>query len=250
MLAATLTRGVKAGFVAGVVFALFVALVANPLVAYADGLHDDGGTADHDSHHADGHHDSLVSMTLSSGVSVVSAGLWSVLLGGAVFGVGFYFLEPAIPGSGSTKSYVLAAAGFVTVSGAPWLVVPPVTPGIEQSLGATTRLGWYAGMMVVGALVCLLSGYAYTRLSRSRSRLVGVAGALAAFGLLAVPTLFAPASTARGPLPTTLRSGLTGLVIFGQLLLWLVLAATHAQLNTRAATEQVKASVDTPVTGD
>lgn len=251
MLAATLTRGVKAGLVAGVVFALFVVLVANPLVVYADGLHHgDGETAHHDGHHADGHHDSLVSMTLSSGMSVVSAALWAVLLGGVVFGVGFYFLEPAIPGSGPTKSYILAAAGFVTVSGAPWLVLPPVAPGVEQSLATTPRLLWYGGMMVVGALTCLLSGYAYTRLSQSRGRLVGVAGALAAFGLLAVPTLLAPASTAQGTLPATLQSGLTGLVVFGQLLLWMVLAATHAQLAPRTATDRVETSVDTAVTGD
>ncbi len=252
MLAATLTRGVKAGLVAGVVFALFVVLVANPLVVYADGLHHgDGETAQHDGgNHADGHHEGLVSMTLSSGVSVVSAGLWAVLLGGVVFGVGYYFLEPSIPGTGATKSYVLAAAGFVTVSGAPWLVLPPAAPGVEQSLATTTRLLWYGGMMVAGALTCLLSGYAYTRLSQSRGRLVGVAGTLAAFGLLAVPTLLAPASTVQGTLPAALQNGLTGLVVFGQILLWLALAATHAQLATHAATERVETDVDTPVTGD
>ncbi|MEF8872533.1 MAG: CbtA family protein [Haloarculaceae archaeon] len=253
MLAATLTRGVKAGLVAGVVFALFVVLVANPLVVYADGLHHGDGEATHhsaDGHHADGQHESLVSMTLASGVSVVSAGLWAVLLGGVVFGVGFYFLEPAIPGSGAMKSYVLAAAGFVTVSGAPWLVLPPVPPGVEQSLATTPRLLWYGGMMVAGALVCLLSGYAYTRLSQSRGRLAGVTGALAAFGLLAVPVLLAPPSAGQGTLPAALQNGLTGLVVFGQILLWLTLAATHAQLATHAATERVVTSVDTPVTGD
>ncbi|WP_302081825.1 CbtA family protein [Salinibaculum rarum] len=250
MLAATLTRGVKAGLVAGVVFALFVVLVANPLVVYADGLGHTGGAAHHGGgHHADGHHASIASMAISHGVSVASAALWGVLLGGVVFGVGFYFLEPAIPGSGATKSYILAAAGFVTVSGAPWLVLPPVSPGIEQSLATTTRLLWYGGMMVAGALTCLLSGYAYIRLSESRGRFVGVAGALAAFGLLAVPALLAPTSTTQGALPATLQSGIAGLVVFGQVLLWLALAATHAQLDTRAGA-QVETSVDTSVTGD
>jgi hypothetical protein len=148
------------------------------------------------------------------------------------------------------KSYVLAVAGFVTVSGVPWLVLPPVPPGVEQSLATTTRLLWYGGMLVAGALTCLLSGYAYTRLSQSRSRFVGAAGALAAFGLLAALTLLAPANTAQGTLPATLQNGLTGLVVFGQILLWLTLAATHAQLTTRAATERVETSADTPVTGD
>lgn len=250
MLAAYLERGVKAGLVAGLVFGLLVALVANPLVAFADELGHGGGDAlgetDHgsgehesgsDDHHAEGGgdgHAGAVSMPGTNGVSVVSGVLWGLLLGGVAFGVAYYFLEPAIPGTGGTKSYLLAAAGFVTVSGAPWLVLPPQPPGVEQALPAETRIALYGGMMVAGALVCSLAGYAYGRLRDARGRPTAAAVAVLPFSLLAIPAALSPASAAESTLSPELAAGLTGLIVFGQALLWLVLAATHARLGQPA----------------
>lgn len=249
MLTEYLSRGVKAGLVAGFVFALFLAFVANPLVAYADDANhaaseeshafeeghaaEEGHAHDTESGHdgAGGHHDSAVSATVTRAVSVVAGGLWAVLLGGVVFGVGFYFLEPAIPGTGAAKSYVLAFAGFVTVSGAPWLALPPAAPGAEQSLAVETRLLLYGGMMVAGALVCVLAGHLYTRLSRSRGRATAAVAALLPFGLLAIPAVLVPSNAVEGALSSELRAGLTGLFVFGQILVWLLLAAAHAQLG-------------------
>ncbi len=243
MLAAYLTRGVKAGLVAGIVLALFVAIVANPLVVYADETNHAVGESHHEegSHaesahgeggHGDGDHsEPAVSLAATKAVSILSSGLWAVLLGGVVFGIAFYFLEPAIPGTGATKSYVLAGAGFVTVSGAPWLVLPPVAPGAEQSLAVDTRLLLYGGMMVAGALTCLLAGYVYKRVSASSGRLVAGLAAVLPFGLLAIPAVLAPTNAVEGALAPELRTGLVGLVVFGQLLVWLALAATHAQLR-------------------
>ena len=240
-----LRRGVKAGLVAGLVFGLFVAVVANPLVAFADETNHAAGESDHAHEAADGHgveagshagdagghHDSAVSAAVTKAVSVVSAGLWALLLGAVVFGAGFYLLEPAIPGTGTTKSYVLGLAGFVTVSGAPWLVLPPVAPGAEQSLAVGTRLPLYAGMMVAGAACCLLAGSVYRRLTPSTGRVGAALAALIPFGVLGVLALLAPANAVEGALSPPLRSGVTGLVVFGQLLLWLLLAATHAQFT-------------------
>jgi hypothetical protein len=262
MLAAHLTRGVKAGLVAGLVFGLFVAVVANPLVGYADGAGhavEDGhgaGEAGHD--HAGGHtseagshHDTVVSTAVTKAVSVASAGLWAVLLGGVFFGLVYYLFEPAIPGTGATKSYVLAGAGFVTVSGAPWLVLPPVTPGAEQSLAVATRLTLYGGMMAAGALSCLAAGYAYNRVGESRGRGPAVLVAVLPLALLAVPAVLAPTNTVQGGLSPALRAGLTGLTVFGQALLWLVLAATHARLQSGADAAGFEASTpDTAVTAD
>ena len=244
MLAAYLTRGVKAGLVAGLVLGLFVALVANPLVAYADGTNHAAGGSQAESDHAvggghdhggDTQHGSAVSAAVTEGVSVLTSGLWGVLLGGVVFGIAFYFLEPAIPGTGATKSYLLGVAGFVTVSGAPWLVLPPAPPGASQSLAVTTRLLLYGGMMVAGALACLLSGFVYNRASASAGPIAGAVGALLPFGILAVPAALAPTNTVSGALGPDLRAGLVGLAVFGQALLWLLLAVTHAQLHSAAA---------------
>lgn len=231
-----LKRGVKAGVVAGLVFGLFVALVANPFVAFADELgHSDHAGGDH-SH---GAHESSVSTTLADGVSVVSGVLWGVLLGGVVFGIAYYLLEPVVPGTGGAQSYLLGGAGFVTVSGAPWLVLPPQSPGVEQALPTETRIALYGGMMVAGGLVCLLAGVVYRRLRGSHGRTTAAVAATSTFALLAVPAVLSPASTANA-LPSRLAAGLTGLIVFGQVLLWLLLAGTHARLCGRSGETDTK----------
>jgi hypothetical protein len=245
MFAAYLKRGVKAGLVAGLVFGLFVALVANPLVAYADELNHTEAEHTH-ADAADGHgHGSAVSAAVNKTVSVVSSGLWAVLLGGVFFGGAFYFLEPVVPGTGATKSYVLGGAGFVTVSGAPWLVLPPVAPGAEQSLPASTRLLLYGGMMVAGALVCLLSGGVYNRVQESNGPLLAAVAGVAPLALLAIPVVLVPTNTVQGSLSPTLRTGLTGLFVFGQLLLWTLLATLHARFDSeRAAAAESLSTAD------
>lgn len=276
MLVAYLTRGVKAGVVAGLAFGLLLALVANPLVAFADelgheggeavgepatgGHHDAGGGHHHDAgggHHSDvgsGHHETAVPAAVTNAVSVLSGVLWGVLLGGVVFGFAFYLLEPAIPGAERSKSYLLAAAGFVTVSGAPWLVLPPQPPGVSQSLPTETRTLLYAGMMVAGALVCLLSGFTYQRLRERRGRGAAAVAAALPFGLLALPVAFAPANPVESALPSDLATGLVGMTVFGQALLWALLAAAHARFRRRSvgdrSSEVASARSDAPAAAD
>lgn len=249
MLTTYVARGVKAGLVAGFAFGLLVALVANPLVAFADERGHAGGhgVGDHhgeatDSHHAEatgGHHaeEPAVPAAVTDAVSVVSGVLWGVLLGAVVFGFAYYFLEPLIPGAGGVQSYVLAAAGFVTVSGAPWLVLPPQPPGVEQTLPTSTRLLLYGGMMVAGAGACAAAGYAYGRLRDERGRAVAAAASALPLGLLAVPALFSPVNASSSPLDPELAAGLTGVVVVGQMALWVLLAGTHAWLRRRAGDE-------------
>lgn len=242
MLAAYLKRGVKAGVVAGLVFGLLMALVANPLVAFTDELGHGDAHAAGDEHATEEHHeassgaahDSAVSTTVTNGVSIVSGVLWGVLLGGAVFGAAYYFLEPAIPGTGGTKSYLLAVAGFITVSGAPWLVLPPQPPGVEQSLPTETRILLYGGMMVAGALVCSLGGAVYGRLRDAHGRTTATIAAMVPLGLLAIPAVLSPVNAVESSLPSELAVGLTGMIVFGQALLWLLLAGTHARLRRRS----------------
>ncbi|MDL5363112.1 CbtA family protein [Halalkalicoccus sp. NIPERK01] len=264
MLATHLKRGVKAGVVAGLVFGLFMALVANPLVAFADelgherghavGEHHEHAAGEHHEDHGGEHHDSAVSMTVTNGVSVVSGVLWGVLLGGVVFGIAYYFLEPAIPGTGGAKSYLLAAAGFVTVSGAPWLVLPPQPPGVAQTLPTETRLALYGGMMVVGAVVCLLAGFAYGRLRGAHGRITAAGIAVLPFGLLAIPVVLAPSNPVESTLPPELATGLIGITVFGQAMLWLLLAGIHARFRRPSkddrAAETVPTPTETTVTGD
>lgn len=241
MLAAYLRRGVKAGVVAGLVFGLLVALVANPLVAFADELGHGDGHATGDQHgsatgvsNGGEQHDSAVSAAVTNGVSIVSGVLWGILLGGVVFGIVYYFLEPTIPGTGTTKSYLLAAAGFVTVSGAPWLVLPPQPPGVEQALPTGTRIALYGGMMLAGAVACLLAGFVYGRIQETHRRATAAVAAMFPLCLLAVPVALSPVNAVERSVQSGLAVGLTGLTVFGQALLWLLLAGMHARLHRRS----------------
>lgn len=251
MLTTHVVRGLKAGFVAGLAFGLFVALVANPLIGFAEEF--EHGNGDHEA--ATGAHPTesgesaphggTVSTVVANAVSVISGVLWGVLLGAVVFGVVHYFLEPALPGTGGTESYLLAAAGFVTVSGAPWLVLPPRPPGVEQALPTDTRVLLYGGMMIAGALVCMVAGLLYGRLSEERGRTTAAVAAVLPVGSLAIPVVLAPANPVESSLPPELATGLTGMIVFGQALLWLLLAGTHARLGRRS-TESRSDGVETP----
>lgn len=219
------TRGATAGVVGGIAFGLFIALVGNPLIGYAETFEHSHGAAP------------AVSTTVTAVVSVVGGVLLGVLLGAVVFGVAYYFLEPVVPGgSVDAKSYVLGGAGFITVSGAPWLVFPPQPPGVEQSLSVNARIAWYALMMGVGALACGLAGYVYRRLRRwfdERGRVVAVIGGIVALGVLPLVGLIAPANSVTGPIPAELASVFQAVTAMGQLGFWFVLATVHAWLVRR-----------------
>ena len=233
MLLSHLRRGVLAGLAAGLVFGLLTALVANPLIGVADGLAHDGHV---ETDNGDG--EGVVSLAVTETVSVLSGVFWGALLGAVVFGVAFYLLEPAIPGTGATKSALAAAAGFVTVSGAPWLVLPPAPPGATQTLPVGTRIQLYAGMMVAGALACLIAGAAYSRARQRWGRPVALIAGMLPLALLGVPAVLAPSPGIEHGLPPAMAAGLTGLVVFGQVLLWATMAGTHAWLSRSASTTE------------
>lgn len=226
MLADYVARGAAAGLVAGVAFAAFVALVGNPLVAGTEAVAVGG---------AHGHEASVVSGAVTSAVGV-AAGVALGLLFGVGFGLVYFLLEPVVPGGAGVRSYLLGAAGFVTVSGAPWLALPPRPAGVEATLPTDVRLAWYAGMMVLGALACGLAGYAYARVGQTRGRPLALAAAAAPLAFLLVPSLLAPApAPGHGALPDALVAAFRGVVLFGQVGLWAVLAGTHAWLCRRDA---------------
>ena len=245
MFRAYVERGLGAGAAGGLAFGLFVAVVGNPLVGHAEKLGHAGTVG--------GAHggESAVPDAVANLVSVGGGILWGLFLGTVVFGVVYYFLEPAIPGTGATKRYVLAAAGFVTASGAPWLVLPPQPAGVEAALPTGTRILWYGGMVAAGAAVCLLAGYAYHRLvARGTGRPTAALAALASLALLAVPAAVAPTTTA-GDLPAGMAAAYRGFVVFGQATLWFVLASVHAWLGTpQSSPGSPGRSVEEPVRAD
>ncbi|MFD1571371.1 CbtA family protein [Halorubrum laminariae] len=252
MIAAYVVNGVKAGLVAGVVFGLLVALVANPLVAFAEEraqVEHEGATADghdHGSGDLEGHdhaggdaggHDHAsggLPAIVSNGVSVLSGVLWGVFLGVAGFGIAFYVLEPIVPGSGSVRSYVFGGAGFLTASVAPWFVFPPAPPGVVRSLDPNTATLLYCGAVAAGAVASVAGMYAHDRLRDARGRLTAGVGAVLPWALFvagAVAVAGVPTVPVPGGMSATLATGLAGLVVFGQALTWLVLAGAHARFH-------------------
>jgi hypothetical protein len=217
MFARYAARGLKAGAVAGVAFGLFVAFVGDPLVHLSEAV-----VAGHE------HAGETGGVVLGSATSIVAGGLWG-LLAGLCFGVAYYVAEPALPGGADARSYLLAAAGFVTVAGAPWLVLPPQPAGIEPVLGTDARLFWYVTMLVAGALACGLALAAYSR-TRSRGRAVAVAAATVPFALPLGLAVVAPASAGVG---STFATTYRGVVALGQVVLWGTLATAHGWLCRR-----------------
>lgn len=214
-----LEGGALAGLAGGLSYGLFLATVGSAfavgLEALGDG-HDHGGAA--------------VSDATTAAVSVGSGVLWGLLLGITVFGIAYYFLEPALPGSGVTKRLALAGSGFLIASGAPWLVLPPQAPGVERALPTETRMAWYGGMMAASAVVVVLAGLAH-RETAGRHVAVRTLATLAPLGLLAVPVLLAPANPTHGHVPAALATAYRWTVVFGQAGLWATVAGVHAWLG-------------------
>ncbi|ELY85613.1 CbtA family protein [Natrialba taiwanensis] len=248
MLVDYLERGVLAGAIAGIAYGLYVMLVANPLVGYMEALaegaggaesgHEHAHAAEHahtagEHAHAAGEHAHAVGETTTAVVSIGSGVFWGILLGTA-FALAFYFLEPALPGRGSVKGYVLAGAGFLAVSGAPWLVLPPTTPGAEQAYTPTIRIAIYGGLMLAGALIAATAIYGYRRGS-TRSRPLGLClAALPIVALAAVTTLTAPTIVESGAIPGELVTAFRGLTALSQAALWVLVAGCFDRLQTRA----------------
>ena len=215
-----LERGALAGLAGGLGYGVFMATVGN---SFTTGLE----TFESGHGHGGG---PIVDGATTAAISVGSGVLWGLLFGIAAFGIGYYLLEPALPGSGATSRLALATAGFLTVSGAPWLVLPPQPPGVEQALATETRMLWYGGMMAVGALVAGCCGLAHRRTSERRTAVQAAATALP-LALLVVPVALAPANPVTGDVPAALVTAYRWTVVFGQVGLWATIAAVHSYLG-------------------
>lgn len=220
MITDSFKRGTAAGIVAGLAYGSFLALVGNPLVEYLE-----------HAGHGHGHEAGTVSELTAAVVSVGSGVLWGILLG-AAFGVAYYLFEPSLPGAGTTKAYVLAGAGFLTVSGVPWLALPPVAPGAEQVLATDVRLVVYGAMMALGAAICALSITLYGRTRSERGPFAAAGIAAMPFALCAIPILLVPATVSGGS--GGLATAFQWLVVLGQIALWTITAAVYGGLDRRA----------------
>lgn len=227
-------RGVGAGAIAGVIYGAYLGLVQTPLIEYMEAL------AHHDHGHDHGH-EHLVGETAAMIGGIGGGILWGLLLG-AAFGVAYYVFEPAVPG-GELRPYVLAGFGFLTVSGAPWLVLPPAAPGVDQALSTDVRLALYGGLMMVGALVCVISVFAY-RAGRSRGTWRrGLVAGITPVAVLVLAGVLAPTFGTTGA-PSALIATFQATAFVGQLSLWFLLAAAFVRLPSAGRQRRGTTSVE------
>lgn len=237
MLSDYLQRGVAAGLVAGLAYGLYMVLVGNPLGGYVDAV-----ANGHEGGHAHGHAGSVVSETTTAVVSAGSAVLWGVLLGG-FFAVALYLLEPALPGRGDVKAYVLAGAGFFSVSVTPWLVLPPAAPGAVHRYGIDTRLAAYLGLVVVGIGLSTAAIGAYKRFARRHIGLAVLAASIPILVAAALSTL-APTIATHPDLPGDLVTAYRGLVVLTQAALWFLIAGTFTRIQRWGSEQTVQPAED------
>ena len=258
----SLERGVVAGTVAGGIYGLFTWLVISPFVGYLERVGVEGGSGGEGAlvggegalvggegalvggevgrgheHAGDMAGEAAAAVAVDGTVTAaISAGggvLWGVLLG-AAFGAAYYLFEPALPGGGF-RAYVLAGAGFLVVSAAPWTVLPPVAPGVERAYDPAVGTALYVGLMLLGAVVAAASVIAYNRASATRGRRVGAVAAGVPLAGLALLAVTAPSATTGGGMPAGPTAAFRWLVVFGQAGLWALIAAGYRRLERRAA---------------
>lgn len=225
MLDTHLRRGAVVGGVGGVLYGLFTLIVVVPLVSFAESLNA--------GHHGSEATEPAVSAVTTAVISVGGGVLWGVFLGVLGFGVVYYFLEPAVPGPPGLKSYLLGAAGFITVSGAPWLVLPPLPPGVEQGVPTRIRVSWYLLMAVAGALACGAAGYLYNTVRDDGGRLRAAVLAAGPFLLLVSLAVVMPGAPTSTELPAQFIAAYQGVIGFSQAVLWFGLASVHAWMTGR-----------------
>lgn len=238
MLSDYLQRGVLAGVVAGLAYGLYIAFVANPLTEYVhDAGHDhaghghDHGAGDHG--HAQEGAEHVVSETTTALVSVGSGVLWAILLGG-LFAVALYLFEPALPGRDGLESYVLAGAGFLTVSATPWLVVPPAAPGADHLYGVDARIGIYVGLVGLGAVVSAAAILAYRREAPRNPALGVLAAAVPIAAVAIVLPLVTPTVVTQPDVAGELVTAYQALAALSQAAIWVLIAGTFNRLRRRA----------------
>ena len=224
MLFAYLKRGLLAGGVAGIAYGLFMATVANPLVGYLE-------HAQHGHSHAP-EGGTVVAESTTALVSVGGGLLWALFLGGC-FGIALYFLEPALPGRGAAKGFVLAASGFLTISVTPWLVLPPFAPGADQALSTDIRFALYGGLVVLGGAIAATSVLAYNRIEPQSRGLAAVAGATPVVATVVVLPLVSPTLVSHPELSADLVAAYRAMVVLSQGSIWLLIAATFGWLQRR-----------------
>ena len=231
MFSSYLKRGGVAGLAGGLIFGAYTGFIIGPLITVAETFEQ--------SHELRSHGTSFITSVTTTTTSITAGILWGIFLGVLVFGVIYFFIEPLLPGVEGIKSYVIAGGGLLSLSGAPWLILPPQPPGADQSLPTDIRIIIYIVMIVVGVVTFGLSISAWRRLD-NRLKYLGAALPIVILVFISITTSVNPITTS---LPTSFVALFQAIVTTGQLILWSVTAIVHAKLTQKVKT-QINESAD------
>lgn len=204
------THGIVAGTASGAAFGVFVLFVVSPQIAAIE------------SAHASGFHSTAEStLAFSTLFTIGGSTVWRLILG-LIFSLLYYIFENLLPGSHRSNPFLLAGAGFVTVSGVPWLLLPPSVEPVVEGLSQSTRTLLYFGGIGAGAVTASTSLYLSSRVTnRGTIETIGISATPFAVTLI---TGFVIRMTILQPTVSSYNWGYAATVVLGQLLLWLSLA--------------------------
>ncbi|PSP85813.1 cobalamin cluster protein [Halobacteriales archaeon QS_6_64_34] len=210
-------RGIVSGTATGIAYSLYMLFVGNPLSSYIEHV-------THGHTHGSGNSGKIVSEAITAAISASSGLLWGILLGG-VFGVIMFLFEPGLPGSERIRSYVLAVGGFLTVSGIPWMVLPPAVPGAVYQYPVETRMRAYFGLALIGAVTFAAAVSIYKYTTRRHIGIRILAGTVPVLAVATVLSVATPTITTFPDIPADLVAAYQALTIFTQLGMWILIAA-------------------------
>ncbi len=238
-----LTYCIVAGVIAGIAFGLIVTFIMEPLIRTAICYEQtDQPTCTIEEGMVLRADQELVAFAASPVIGLALGLLFALIYAG---------FHPYIPGRTTrTKALVLASLAFLTVPAIPSIAMPPLPPGVANSLPTAERDMWY-GIIALGAVLGFSFGLAvYNLLSRRGFRRGSAAGAalLIMFVAPAIPLVLYPGSTASGTALSdpTLGPTFQALSLTAQAILWAVLALVFSFLWSRAEGSKQASGVASP----
>lgn len=174
MVRALLIRGMLVGIVAGLLSFGFLKIFGEPQVDLAISFEMQQDLAKQSSapangtaaeHHADEHHDELVSRQVQAGLGLFVAVMVYCVAFGGLFGLAFAFAYGRVGGALTPRavSALLAAAAFVAIYLVPSLKYPanPPAVGDAETIGARTALYF---IMIAISIAAMIGAISFKRL--------------------------------------------------------------------------------------
>ena len=235
-----LVRGMLAGLVAGLLYAIFAFVFGEPQVDSAIAFEDKVAAA---AGEAPG--EELVSRGVQSTIGLTVAAVVFGLAIGGIFALVYALAQGRVGRLGPRgTSAVLAVLGFLTVYAVPYLKYPANPPASSIDDTISQRTGLYVVMVlssvVIGAAAVVLRERLVPRLGGWNATLAAAAGYGVVIGVVmaVLPTI----AETPADFPATVLYDFRQASFIGQLVLWTALGLIFGALAERSAKQSLSAS--------